>query len=400
MNEEKHIVSTAKIGLCLLLGLIILRPETARSQSVTDSLLRFPGDKAVLSTRSDGQHAFVNATIGESGPHSLIIDSGSSAGVLDAQLVKDLGLEVVDQREVLSGGVDPIMLDVVLVPHIQVGTMEIINTEFLAAPLAQMSGGTSFGVIGMDIFSEVLVTFDIQGQQVVVSHGSLASEDDGVYPLGGDSVLANIEIEIAQQSLPVHIDTGSPGGFTLPLPFADRLPLLGELRKSVSARMVGGTRETWLSQLDGNIVLGGMRFENPSISFLDPAPMSGNLGNAILRQFIITFDFANALVAFQTVATNLVSASPQALPASDTRPRQLGIQFGGMGALDLSTIGAVMPGSLAEQSGLRAADVIVRLNDRPMSSYEMIELRELFSGSESLSFEIERRGSPMSFTIE
>jgi len=400
MNEDKHTLNTAKIGLCLLLGLIALRPEHAHSQALNESPIRFPGDQVILSAPSDGQHAFVSASIGDTGPYSLIIDSGSSAGVLDAQLVKELGLEVVDQREVLSGGVDPIMLDVVLVPHMQVGEMEIINTEFLAAPLAEMSGGTSFGVIGMDIFSEVLVTFDIQGQQVVVSHGSLAAEDDGVYGLSGDSVLANFEIEIAQQSLPVHIDTGAPGGFTLPLSFADRLPLLGELRKSAIARMVGGTRETWLSQLDGEIVLGGMRFENPSITFLDPAPMSGNLGNAILRQFIITFDFANALVAFQPAASGTNSTQAQTLPNSNTGPRQLGIQFGGMGALDLSTIGSVMPGSLAEQSGLRAADVIVRLNDRPMSNYEMSELRELFSGSEALSFEVERAGSPMSFTIE
>lgn len=386
--------------LCLMLVSVAGQRADAQNQLPSDSPIRFAGQAVVLTTPTSGGHAFVSMTIGDSDPYSMIIDSGSSAGVLDVQLVQELGLEVVGQREALSGGVDPIMLDIVLVPHMQVGDLEIIDTEFLAAPLAQMTGGTSFGVIGMDIFSDVLVTFDIEGEQVIVSHGELSAGGEGVYKLSQSGAIADFELEIADRLISFHIDTGAPGGFTLPLAVAESIPLLDELRESGAATMVGGTRSTWLSQLDGNITLGGVNFQNPSLTFLDPAPSSGNLGNAILRQFIVTFDFRNGFVAFAPAVIDSNRRRVEHSASDAANPRRVGIQFGGMGALDLSTIGAVMPGSLAEHAGLRAADIIVSINGRAMNDYEMSELRELFGGSDPLNFQIERTGSPMAFVIE
>ena len=53
---------------------------------------------------------------------------------------------------------------------------------------------------------------------------------------------------------------------------------------------------------------------------------------------------------------------------------------------------AVDPGSLGEQVGFRAGDVLISLNGRPMSEYDPAALGALIRGSERLVWEIERAG--------
>jgi S1-C subfamily serine protease len=170
---------------------------------------------------------------------------------------------------------------------------------------------------------------------------------------------------------------------------------MGELREGETARMVGGTRNTWLAQLDGTITLAKRGFENPPISFLDPAPDSGNLGNQVTGQFLMTVDQANRLVRLEPLEARTITQHRE-----EVSRRRVGIQFGGIAARDLDTIGGVVRGSLAEQAGLQAADRIVSLNDRAMSEYDMTALGELLGGHDALRFEIDRNGVPHSIVIE
>lgn len=72
--------------------------------------------------------------------------------------------------------------------------------------------------------------------------------------------------------------------------------------------------------------------------------------------------------------------------------RRLGLGFGGRGSSDLSTVGSIEQGGLADQAGMRAGDVILTLNGESMSGYDQSSLGALFRSFESLTFEIERDG--------
>jgi len=357
--------------------------------------IHFEGDQVVFDVENTGRHSLVTVNFGDSEDYKLIIDTGSGSSLIDTELAEALGFEVVDQREVLSGGVDPIMLDVVRVPFIQVGEMEVRDAEILTAPLSRMTGGSALGVLGMNLFSDHLIAFNQQENQVIVSTGTLYPDVPGTYAMVSEGQFVDITIDVAGTPVNMHIDTGAPGGFTFPLALADELPLMSDLREGEAARMVGGSRNTWLAQLDGTITLAGRAFENPPISFLDPAPSSGNLGNQVSGQFLMTVDQANRLVRFEPLEARAITQHRE-----EASRRRVGIQFGGIAARDLDTIGGVVPGSLAEQAGLQAADRIVSLNDRAMSEYDMSELGELLGGHDPLRFEIDRNGILHSIVIE
>ncbi len=357
--------------------------------------IAFEGDQVVINVENSGWHSFASVTIGESETYKLIIDTGSGGSVLDSGVAEALGLEVVDQREVLSGGVEPVMLDVVRVPRIQVGDLTALNVEMVTAPLSMMTGGESHGVLGMNLFRDHLLAFNQQDNQVTVSRGSLTRGDPGVYDMSTGDGAFNVSIDVAGQQIPMHVDTGAPGGFTFPLALAESLPLMGGLHEGEPARMVGGQRDTWIAQLDGTVSLAGRAFENPPISFLDPSPRSGNLGNQITSQFLMTVDQRVGLIRFEPL-----DAQPVTQHRANTGRRRVGIQFGGMAGRDISVIGRVMPGSLAEQAGLQAADVVQSLNGQAMDNYDMAQLGQLFGGHDMLTFVVDRNGVEHTFEIE
>ena len=64
------------------------------------------------------------------------------------------------------------------------------------------------------------------------------------------------------------------------------------------------------------------------------------------------------------------------------------------------TVAAVMPGSLAEISGLQSGDVLVAVNDKATDDYEMSELGAIFRSNDALMIEVDRDGEAVTVEIE
>jgi Uma2 family endonuclease len=151
------------------------------------------------------------------------------------------------------------------------------------------------------------------------------------------------------------------------------------------ARLVGGERDIKLAQLDGNIQFAGLDYENQNIAFMSPSSGHGNIGGRILGELVVSIDQRNHLIAFQKSGRDVVAAN-------DNKPRRLGVQFRGMPGGSVLTIGRVDQGSLGEEAGFLAGDVLLTLNDKPTEQYGMSDLRTLFGSAEPLTFDIERDG--------
>ena len=288
------------LGAALAFGAVMAgcaQVAVAQQDEVT-WLLEYPGDQVVIPVENDGRHSFASTMFGEAGPYNMIIDSGSTGNVIDTELAEELGLEVVRQQEVSSGGPETMFLDVVRMPVFQVGELIVTDAEFVTAPLGRMTGGRSFGVIGMNTFAEHLISFDQRANEVTVHQGALEPGALGVYSVNNERSPVDVNIDVVGQTINMHVDTGSPGGFTFPYELAETLPLLTELEEGEPARFVGMTRETWHAQLDGTITVAGVAYENPMVTFHNPSLMAGNLGNLISRDFILTVDQRNNLLAF------------------------------------------------------------------------------------------------------
>jgi hypothetical protein len=190
----------------------------------------------------------------------------------------------------------------------------------------------------------------------------------------------------------------------------DSLPQVDGVEQTRAARLVGGERTLHVRQLDGTVRFADLEYDAPEIIFMEPSPPIGNVGSAVLDDLTLTVDLSDGLI--RLTGADEVGATPPDPPfplgppsgtsppappepraeSAPGAPRRLGVQFRGAPGVGLSEVAAVDPGSLGEQVGFRAGDVLISLNGRPMSEYDPAALGALIRGSERLVWEIERAG--------
>ena len=377
------VVSLAAIGM---------QSSIARESAANIGDFNFTGDAVVLPLVKGRMHPMVAVDIGDGEHYDFIVDTGAGVNVIDISIAESQGYEVVGETEIGAPGGPQIPATIVKVPLVHVGDATIVDAEFVTMDINGFSGGMTQGVLGVRLFDEYLTVFDLGRGQITISRGSLSAGEAGVMPYNAEDGQVQIQIDVAGTQVATHIDTGSMGGLTLPGEMIELLPLTDAPFSGVKARLVGGERDIKHAQLDGSIRFAGHEFEKPNVAFMTPSSGHGNIGGRILDKFVVSIDQQHHLIGFQKTASNAVAAN-------DNKPRRLGVQFRGMPGGKVLTIGRVDPGSLGEQAGLLAGDVLVTLNGKPTQQYGMSDLRTLFGGSELLRFDIERDGASQTIQI-
>jgi S1-C subfamily serine protease len=122
------------------------------------------------------------------------------------------------------------------------------------------------------------------------------------------------------------------------------------------AKTVDQAKPVLGAPLKGSITIGRYTLERPALRFVDMAKGVGNVGAAVLQQFVITIDPAN-------MRLRLGGPRDGTLKESDEQKPRYGVQ---LSALDASPIQVrvVDAGSPAEKAGLRPGDRITRMNGR------------------------------------
>lgn len=391
MNNK--IVTTFAIGALALFATtasLNAGSEKQKTGQIGDHLY-FTGQSVELDTRLEGKHRFVSGYIAENGPLNIIVDTGAGVNVIDSAIARAMGFEKVGEKTVLSGGVEPVTADVVIVPLMRVDNLTIRNAEFITVDLTGMSLGQLQAVLGMELFHDGILTFDPLNERITFSEGGLSAEDPGVVAYVNASRSGfEIEIDVAGKNVSMKLDTGAPSGFTFPLELSKSLPLEGELRKGPMAHLVESERSTWLGKLDGEIRFGEMNYKNPEVTFMDPSAPFGNIGNAVLRDVVLSIDQRNGLLALRK--SDAVKTTKAVVARVSQKRRRLGIQFRGMPDSGHFTMARVEAGSLGERAGVEAGDILVALNGRPIKEYDMKALGALFGSAKPLRFEVERNG--------
>lgn len=379
----------------LVLGAVVVAAgpaSPAEEHAPEPGQLEFAGASLTLPLTEQDGHPKVIVDLDDGQQHEFIVDTGASVNVLDSAIAESLGLEVVGEMQIGAPGGPQIPGNIVKLPLGHVGSAAIEDAHFVTMDLVKFSGGSTQGVLGMGLFREHLLTYDYGRNQIRVSRDALSAGEPGVMPYSDVSGHIQIDMEVAGTTLATHIDTGSMGGFTLPVEMKASLALKESGQGVAKARVVGGDRDIRFGQLDGDILFAGSTYEDPRVGFMDPSPGYGNVGGRVLGEFVLSIDQRNKLIRFQRSAMKPVAA------AGNT-PRRLGVRFRGMPGGSVLTIGYVEPGSLGEKSGLLPGDVLLTLNDKPTEEYDMASLGMLFRGSEPLTMEIDRDGQMRTIEI-
>lgn len=145
------------------------------------------------------------------------------------------------------------------------------------------------GILGNQIYAELLTTLDYPGRRLIFRQGSLDAGDPGTVDYEEKGKVMVVDLQIAGSTLPVAVDSGHRGTITLPRSLADELPLAEELRDLESLSTVSNTYQRQGSRLDGEAVLAGVRLVGPEVAFADE-DTPRLIGFGVLEHFAITID--------------------------------------------------------------------------------------------------------------
>ena len=296
----------------------------------------------------------------------VMLDSGAGITVLDRGFADSIGLQLRDggairgiggeEQLFLADGVD------VSVPGVTLrdATVAVLDLSEIADKM-----GRSFEVIlGVEVFTRAVVIIDYPARRVSFSPPHDYQPPDGAHSVRMFSREGVPKVECRYEELPktlCDIDTGSNGTVDIVAHYVDEFDMLAgrPAVSRVATGGVGGMIETPISTLSdfefAGISVGPLpaNFMTDAVGSLDTDEIAGNIGAAVLRSFVLVFDYPG--MRFHVMRPGR---------AEPVRRDRSGVQVTFRG--DELEVFFVAPGSPAAEAGLRKGQRITAVNGRPI----------------------------------
>jgi predicted aspartyl protease len=248
-----------------------------------------------VSMGSFGPRPVIEATIGGKGPYRFLLDTGATGGVIDPGLAEELGLA--PSGEVLVGsplGNAPQAVGQVMSSSVEIGDLRLKNVVWATFDMQPMLAAPDAprGIISARWFQGVLVSMDFRNRLISFRTGELPPDGEDVFQYEAEAPLPSVPVRIGTLDVECVLDTGSPGGITLPAAYADSLPLKSEPVEVARARTPDAEFSVLGAPLEGDVVIGTHRITDPEIRFTTVHP-HGQIGQGLLSRFTVTLDMAN-----------------------------------------------------------------------------------------------------------
>jgi hypothetical protein len=252
-------------------------------------------------------HLFAPVRIG-SQTYTFLLDTGAQNILIDRRIAASLGLTAVGSLEA-SGATRTGGLQLAKVDELDVGRGRLRDVVATTIDLGASTDGAFRidGILGYPFFAASTVRIDpVARTMTVAAPGSLAPTGQKL-PVVIDRAFPEAELRVnATTDAPFILDTGNAGELLLYKPFVEKhpgiVPFTTNGRKSYG---IGGETASYRSSLErldfGTVPLYNLDTDvmlATSGAFADRFD-AGNVGYGLLKNFTITFDFANAAVYLQ-----------------------------------------------------------------------------------------------------
>ena len=297
-----------------------------------------------------------------------MLDSGAGITVLDRHFAETIGLSMRDAGTIQGiGGEEQLFLaDGVSVSVPGVTLREATVAVLDLSEIADKMGRRFEVILGIEVFTRALVTVDYPGQRVRFSPPRSYEPPAGAQSVRMLSRGGVPKVECRYEELPktlCDIDTGSNSTVDIVAHYVEAYGMLDDRPavSTVATGGVGGMLETPVSTLRGfefaGVPVGSApaNFMADAVGSLDTDEIAGNIGAAMLRSFVLVFDYPG--MRFHVV--NPGDAEP-------IRRDRSGLQSTFRG--DHLEVFHVSPGSPADDAGLRAGQRITSVDGRPLTS--------------------------------
>ena len=286
---------------------------TAQGPQRSNVSMTLPADPVEVPMRMVNRRPLVDVRINGGGPYTFLIDTGGSGTArADKSLVDKLKLEVVGEARGSAGmGGQAVPMPIVRYATLEIGGAIFKDVDAASRDYNEGRDTRIDGIIGIGLFSTCLVTLDFARGVLRIERGTLP-EPDGkeVVPFTNPRGIAEFPIRVAGIEIVAHVDTGAMADITLPLSFAEKLPLGAPPAVVGKAMTVSGPMEISEAPLKGNVEIGSHQIAEPTLQFT-PAMRQGNLGIGVLSEFALTIDQQNKRIRFSRSSTDPVRLKPR-----------------------------------------------------------------------------------------
>jgi hypothetical protein len=365
----------AALALLLAAGCATPPPPPAGHRTVLPA-----GEGAVtLPAEIFGGQFFIVTTWDEHGPWRFLVDTGSTATLVSPEFAGRYATAAAagDMPAVhaLSADGRSALLPGVRLRRLALGAASFENITALVYDFDELTahyGRKIDGLIGYTLFRDTVVTLDYPGAQLRLVPAATAPALPGnVIPLLGDPRRPVVVARLGDRSVGLLLDSGSDGALRLN---PDAVPprFTGPSRPGGTVSTLAGDRQQEFARSAEDLVLGGRTFARPVVELTD---QPSAVGSEVLSRFRLTLDPRRGLAGFERDGETPVPAVPL---------RSAGVSFRRFPAY--WRVVSVVPGSPADDAGLESGDLVTRINDEPLSNWDLERYQELVRTSPAVDF--------------
>ena len=334
---------------------------------------------ATVPFRLLNNHVYVDTLVNGKGPFTFIVDTGGHA-VLSPRLAGLISSDVNGVVPTAGVGDKTSTVGFTPVAEISIGDVKLQHqTAFVTEVYdTAIEGIPVDGMVGFELFRRFAVRIDYQQRTLTFTDPARFEPRDAgeMIPFKFYDHLPDVEGFIDAHPARFDIDTGSRGELDLTAPFVKRSAIKEAYPSRIKALTgygVGGAVYSEVVRLS-SVRLGSVCIDRPVGELSDAAHGSfsdanydGNIGSALLKRFVVTFDYARQRMY-------LKRAVPE--PADVGTFDKSGLWFNaGAGGY---VVVAVDKGGPGEKAGIAVGDVIAEIDGSPVQSADLSAVRERF----------------------
>lgn len=383
MRRSPHRLLPALAGLGLLLA------QTACAASGLDRLMQgnpaavydWPAAQEQLSVPfewHDG-HLIVAVQVNGSAPLRFAFDSGASATVLfETPRTRAIALDVERSADINGVPMNIVNHATVALAGLQLRELTVLQVPLATSPIFPDEDRASFdGAIGYDLLSRFSVRLDYAGRRLKLSRGAFPGETGAGWqrlPIDVSRrvpyLSAQLQTGIRPVAVSLLVDTGAPSYVYVNPELAEGLEV-PEPNYLTRGRGFGGRFERRTAR-SATFSIGPFRFPDQlthfdRADFEDLGAGIGLIGNALLRNFELIFDYRSAVMALRP-NPEFSAYSPADRSGLEIEPHRRG-----------AILEWVAQGSAAHALGLRPGHILTHLDGQAVEFSNFDHLKERLS---------------------
>jgi hypothetical protein len=305
---------------------------------------------------------------------NFVFDTGGQ-NVITTEAAKRIGLASEGSGIVSGGGGGTTFIRYATARSIQIGAARLFDQPFIVLPADALPGVD--GVVGYELLARVAARLDIARETLTLApRTDMLGVAAGGIPFEYDDRAPEVEGALDDVRGAFTIDTGSSLTAQVQTPVVRRHRLIQQLHATVtaSANDVGGRYPIYLVRARV-LRLGNASFANPIVDLLtrvstsDNASIVANVGDGILRRWIVVFDYPHQRLWL--------------LPGGDAGGNVVHDHSGIVLAAKAAALVAeqVFGGTPAAQAGIAQGAQIASVDGTSVTAKDLVRIRMLLRGT-------------------